>query len=57
LRGAGLIDTQRGAASGAKSAHQHENLVGRRGTVEEVAGVVRFLAGPDARYITGRTGT
>jgi len=50
----GLIDTQRGAASGAKSAHQHENLIGRRGTVEEVAGVVRFLAGPDARYITGQ---
>jgi 3-oxoacyl-[acyl-carrier protein] reductase len=50
----GLIDTPRGAASGAKSAHQHENLVGRRGTVEEVAGVVRFLAGPDARYITGQ---
>jgi 3-oxoacyl-[acyl-carrier protein] reductase len=50
----GLIDTQRGAASGVKTAHQHETLVGRRGTVEEVAGVVRFLSGPDARYITGQ---
>lgn len=50
----GLIDTQRGAASGAKSAHHRETLLGRRGTVEEVAAAVRFLAGPDARYITGQ---
>jgi 3-oxoacyl-[acyl-carrier protein] reductase len=50
----GLIDTKRGAASGVKTAHRHETLIGRRGTVEEVAGVVRFLAGPDARYITGQ---
>jgi len=50
----GLIDTKRGASSGEKTAHQHETLIGRRGTVEEVAGVVRFLAGPDARYVTGQ---
>jgi len=50
----GLIDTQRGASSGVKTAHQHETLLGRRGTAEEVAAVVRFLAGPDARYITGQ---
>jgi len=50
----GLIDTQRGASSGVKTAHLHEPIVGRRGTPEEVAGVVRFLAGPDARYITGQ---
>ena len=50
----GLIDTQRGESSGAKTAHVHESLVGRRGTPEEVAAVVRFLAGPDARYITGQ---
>jgi 3-oxoacyl-[acyl-carrier protein] reductase len=52
----GLIETARGAASGAQSAHQgKDTLLGRRGTPEEVAGAVRFLAGPGARYITGQT--
>jgi 3-oxoacyl-[acyl-carrier protein] reductase len=50
----GLIDTKRGAASGAKTAHLRETIVGRHGTPDEVAGVVRFLAGPNARYITGQ---
>jgi 3-oxoacyl-[acyl-carrier protein] reductase len=50
----GLIDTKRGASSGSKTAHQHASLVGRRGTPEEVAAVVRFLSGPDARYVTGQ---
>jgi 3-oxoacyl-[acyl-carrier protein] reductase len=50
----GLIDTQRGASSGTKTAHLHEPLLGRRGKPEEVADVVRFLAGPRARYITGQ---
>ena len=50
----GLIDTKRGASSGAKTAHQHDTIIGRRGSPEEVAAVVRFLAGPDARYITGQ---
>jgi 3-oxoacyl-[acyl-carrier protein] reductase len=50
----GMIDTKRGTSSGAKSAHQHENLLGRRGTAEEIAAAVRFLSGPDARYITGQ---
>ena len=50
----GLIDTQRGASSGTKTAHLHETLIGRRGTVDEVAAAVRFLAGPNARYVTGQ---
>jgi 3-oxoacyl-[acyl-carrier protein] reductase len=49
----GLIDTKRGASSG-KTAHLRETLLGRHGTPEEVAAVVRFLAGPQGRYVTGQ---
>jgi 3-oxoacyl-[acyl-carrier protein] reductase len=50
----GLIDTTR---RGPEPAHHatHATLVGRRGTPEDIAAVVRFLCGPDARYITGQT--
>jgi 3-oxoacyl-[acyl-carrier protein] reductase len=50
----GLIDTQRGASSGTKTAHLHETIIGRHGTAGEVAAAVRFLAGPNARYVTGQ---
>lgn len=51
----GMIDTSR--ASGKEPAHHalHAPLAGRRGKPEEIAALVRFLSGPDARYITGQT--
>ena len=50
----GLIETTR---RGPEPAHHatHATLVGRRGTPEDIAAVVRFLCGPEARYITGQT--
>jgi len=53
----GLIETERGASTGGTPAHRGRNttLLGRRGTVEDVAGLILFLCGPDARYITGQT--
>ena len=55
----GLIDTTRHESSagvGAPAHHAtHTPLVGRRGRPEEIAALVRFLSGPDARYITGQT--
>jgi 3-oxoacyl-[acyl-carrier protein] reductase len=50
----GLIDTVR---PGAAPAHHavHAPLSGRQGRPQEIAALVRFLCGPDARYITGQT--
>lgn len=50
----GLIDTVRDGAT----PHHHQTnatLSGRRGHPQDVAGMVRYLAGPQARYITGQT--
>jgi 3-oxoacyl-[acyl-carrier protein] reductase len=52
----GLIDTTRDP--GARLPHHHtvsKTLTGRLGTSQEIAAAVRFLTGPDARYITGQT--
>jgi 3-oxoacyl-[acyl-carrier protein] reductase len=50
----GMIATTR---EGQEPAHHatHAPPVGRRGKPEEIAALVRFLCGPDARYITGQT--
>lgn len=51
----GLIETVR---EDGHRPHHHAstaNLLGRRGTPDEVAAMVRFLSGPAARYITGQT--
>jgi 3-oxoacyl-[acyl-carrier protein] reductase len=49
-----LIDTPR---KGPQPAHHAtaKTLVGRLGTPQDIAGTVRFLCGPAARYITGQT--
>ena len=54
----GMIETARNAstASAAPNHHaKHHPLLGRRGTASEVASSVAWLAGPDARFITGQT--
>jgi 3-oxoacyl-[acyl-carrier protein] reductase len=54
----GRIDTVRGASAiggGAAGLHDRTIPAGRRGTSDEIANMVRFLSGPDARYVTGQT--
>lgn len=54
----GMIDTVRDLSTApAKPKHHaiHSPLLGRRGTAEDVAGLVQWLCGPDGRFITGQT--
>jgi 3-oxoacyl-[acyl-carrier protein] reductase len=52
----GFIETEMTAALGedAKGALMQQIALGRLGSGEDIAGAVRFLAGPDASYITGQ---
>jgi 3-oxoacyl-[acyl-carrier protein] reductase len=53
----GMMDTPHGKAPGPAPAHYQfaQPLNGRKGTVEELSGLVRYLCSPQARYITGQT--
>jgi len=50
----GMIDTRR---DGAEPAHRagRTTPLGRRGKPEDVSAMVRYLAGPNGRYLTGQT--
>jgi 3-oxoacyl-[acyl-carrier protein] reductase len=54
----GLIDTVRNPTSASAAPdhrRRHQPLLDRHGTVDEVAQAVVWLAGPDARFVTGQT--
>jgi 3-oxoacyl-[acyl-carrier protein] reductase len=53
----GAVDTVRGASAGAlpKTLTDGGIPLRRKAAVEEISAAVRFLAGPDGRYITGQT--
>ncbi|HEY4146068.1 SDR family NAD(P)-dependent oxidoreductase [Pinirhizobacter sp.] len=53
----GMIETERDLSTApAKPKHHavHHPLLGRRGTPEDIAGVVQMLCGPDGRFVTGQ---
>ena len=50
----GMIETRRPAGPPAHHA-ERKTIVGRLGTPDDVAAIVRMLCGPRARYITGQT--
>lgn len=53
----GAVDTVRGASAGVLPVTLIEKGIplGRKASVDEISAAVRFLAGPDGRYITGQT--
>ena len=53
----GSIDTVRGPSAGGPGGRSYSGNIplGRQGRPEEIAAMVRFLVGPEGRYITGQT--
>jgi 3-oxoacyl-[acyl-carrier protein] reductase len=51
----GAIDTSRSGASTPAHHLTHGTITGERGKPDDVAAMVRFLAGPGGRYVTGQT--
>jgi 3-oxoacyl-[acyl-carrier protein] reductase len=51
----GAVDTVRGASAGVLPQTLSDVPLGRKAAVAEISAAVRFLAGPDGRYITGQT--
>ena len=51
----GAVETVRGASAGSRPQVPPNIPLGRPAAIEEIAAAVRFLAGPDGRYITGQT--
>ncbi len=51
----GAVDTVRGPTAGTGGALSEKGIpLGRKADVREISAAVRFLAGPDGRYITGQ---
>lgn len=50
----GQIDTARAAGRAPSHHATHKPLVGRRGRPDEIASTVRWLVGPQGRYVTGQ---
>lgn len=54
----GMVETERDTSTApARPKHHaiHQPLLGRRGTPEEVAAMVRVACGPEGRFVTGQT--
>jgi 3-oxoacyl-[acyl-carrier protein] reductase len=54
----GMVDTVRGASAGGATPRTLGEAgipLGRKAAVEEISAAVRYLAGPDGRYVTGQT--
>ncbi|HEY4042976.1 MAG TPA: SDR family NAD(P)-dependent oxidoreductase [Rhodopila sp.] len=51
----GAVDTVRGVTAGLRPQRLATIPLGRQAVTEEIAAAVRFLAGPDGRFVTGQT--